>query len=328
MGGQIFLVTLKQVVVCVFYIFIGYFLCKKKLLKKESSGVLSKLLVYCFQPAYTISNLIKNVSVNNVKEYFLLIISGAVAMGIGLIFATLVSKLFSKEKFTRRIISYVLAFSNIGYFGYPLISAVFGEQMLTLFIIFCLPLSIGIQTYGYYILTEKPDSLVSEENLLSEKEKRKDVLKRIFSVPAIAIVLGIIIGLLPFEKPQIVFDILKPAGNCMSATAMILMGIVLANVSFKEIVLSAKPYLISFCRLLVVPALFGSICYLLKITVGLDDNILICAVAFSCLPAGMNVVVFPESVGIDAREGTKACFLAYVFAVATIPFWFYILSIL
>ena len=44
------------------------------------------------------------------------------------------------------------------------------------------------------------------------------------------------------------------------------------------------------------------------------------------MPIGSNIVVYPESCGIDTRDNAKAVFISYVLAVALLPITFSIIS--
>jgi len=239
-----------------------------------------------------------------------------------------------KKCYVRNIYTYVLAFSNNGYFGCPLIAAVFGAEMLAHFIIFCLPANLVIYTYGYYILTNDPAEKLSESAVCAaESEKTEDCgtqneiksakkgnkLSFLYSPPMIGTYVGLILGLLPFDTPQAFYDFLTPAADCMSASAMLLVGCVLAGVPFSKLLKSAKPYALSAIRLLLLPIIFGAAGYFLYKVCGTDKEVFIFFTVLSALPAGMNAVVFPESVGKDGTQGAIACFISYVLCLVTIP---------
>lgn len=211
----------------------------------------------------------------------------------------------------------MIMIGNFGYLGYPLVETVFGSAVNTQFIIFCLPISIVIHSYGYILLTED-----------GEEGNSKFNPKTLLSPPILAVVIGLILGLLPFEMPKLVSSILTPAKTCMSPMAMILAGIVLSSFSLKELFSSVKAYVTSGITLIAVPLVFGAISYLLCYFCSLPTEVFIMVTSFCCLPAGMNVVVFPESVGHDSSTGARTCFCAYVLSVITLPCTFYLIEIL
>lgn len=324
---MIFLTTLKQVGIFLFYIGIGFSLTKTKVIDKKASGILSKLLTYLIAPVYTVSNLSRNVSIDKISTYALLILSGLVVALILIFVAIPLARLFTKNKFERNLYSYLFAFSNIGYFGNPLVEAVFGEVVLTNYLLFCLPATILISSYGYYILTKNEDE---SANNLTKKEKRKLMLKSAVSAfytpPIIGAYVGLILALLPITLPQGFYDFLQPAVACYTAIPMLVAGIVLAGCPFKKLFASWKSYVIGLVRLIGMPLVLGSIAYLLYLYCGLEKAVIVSIFCMVSLPCGMNVVVYPESVGHDSTEGARACFVSYIMAIATVPVVFMILE--
>ncbi len=149
-----FLITLKQVGIMVGYIFLGYILCRKNFINKQASKFLSKLLVFVISPCYTANTISKGITLDKISDYIIFIIAGAGITIIVIFLSKIISGIFTKQSFERSIYKYIFTFSNMGYFGYPLINAVYGAETLANFMLFAMPINIAISSYGYYILTE------------------------------------------------------------------------------------------------------------------------------------------------------------------------------
>ena len=143
----------------------------------------------------------------------------------------------------------------------------------------------------------------------------------------IGTVVGIAIGLSPLELPELVYEFLTPAADCMRAVAMILTGIVLSELSFRVLFTSKKAYYIGVLRLIIYPILFGGAAYLLY-TLGVSREVFIFTVCLMALPAGLNVVVFPEAIGLSGKEGAQACFISYIMVIVTLPLVIFALNAL
>ena len=319
---SLFLITVQQVGILLFYIIVGYFFRRKNWVSDQAGKILAKFLTFFITPVYNLVNLTKNVNLENLITYATLFVAGLVATALYIAISIPISHFFSNQKLQRHIYSYMFAFSNLGYFGYPLVDAVFGSQALVEFMIFCIPLSIALNSYGYFILTD------TYEGKNSKKANIKDILSRIFCPPVIGTVIGLVLAFSPLEMPSLFYEILSPAANSMSLMAMLLSGTVLASYSLKKLFSSAKAYLVGTVRLLILPALIGGICYLLYRLQVLNYQVVLPIMISSCLPAGMNVIVFPESVGMDSSTGARACFISYVMAIATIPIVFSVIEFL
>ncbi len=318
----IFTITLKQVAILIAYILLGYLLTRKKLIPKETNKTFSKLLIYVFAPAYTIPKLAKQIDSAYIMSYLWILLAGITVAVVCIFLAKLCSRFFAERGYERNIYKYMFAFSNLGYFGYPLVNEVFGEAALANFMLFTLPMSVALNSYGYIVLTSDGTEEKQHGFHLAP------LLKKIFSIPFLTSLIGIILGLLPITLPDVFFDVLAPAGNCYSVIAMLMAGISLASYPVKNLFSGIKPYFASAVRLILIPFIMGGVVFALYKLLNFDKNIVICTVAFSALPSGMNVVVFPEFVGKDGSVGAKACFISCILSLITIPLWFYLLSVL
>ena len=321
---MIFLKTLEQSSILLIFIFTGYFLRKKEIINESGKKVLAGILVNLFTPCYAIASLSTQLSVDKIADYLIYFLVGT-ALAVAIIFVALpFAKALGKNKLEKNILKYALAFANIGYFGYPVVGAVFGEGVKALMILFCIPQNIAISTYGYQVLTTKVDENANDllTGIQATDRKWTDCLRFLKSVPFIGTLLGVVIGLLPISVPVFVQNLLTTAGDCQSATAMLLTGSVLAGVSFKKLFTSIKPYVIGVIRLLIIPSILGGLMYIL----GLRGDLFIIATACVSIPVGMNVVVYPESAGLDSTEGAKMCFISYILALATLPIVFEIIK--
>ena len=306
--------TLKTVALLIFYIAIGFILGRKKIVGEGASKTLAAVLTWVVMPMYSVATLSRSVTIEKISTYGKVFVAGIIIIAICLAVCLPLSKAFAKSGYSRNIYKYLLFTPNMGYFGYPIVEAVFGQDILAMYMIFTLPTSICINTFGYMILTDKNADG-------GTKSGKKDLLKRIFSLPMIGTFVGLTIGLLPIELPEIVYDFLQPAGDCMRAIAMLLTGIVLSGLGFKTLFSSKKAYAVSIVRLIIYPIVFGGLTYALYL-LGIDKEIFILTICLTALPAGMNVVVFPESIGLSGKEGAQACFISYVMVIVTLPLVF------
>ena len=324
-----FLTTLQQVAILLLFILLGYFFRKKNLINDGAKKTMAALLVNLFTPAYSISSLSQQLSIDKIRDYGIYFIAGIILTIFVVFLAILLARMLGRDKLQRNILKYAFAFGNIGYFGYPVVGAVFGEPVKALMILFCIPMSIGINTFGYAVLTAKVTDNQSIEGVI-EKRTWAQKLKFLYSAPFIGTMVGLIIGLIPITMPPFVINLLNVAGNCQSATAMLLTGSVLANIPFLKLFTSFKPYLIGVIRLLVLPVIVGSILYVIHlcgVSGEVYKTVFRLSVIVAAMPVGMNVVVYPESCGMDSTEGAKMCFMSYILALGALPLVFTLMEL-
>ena len=329
---MLFSKTIIQVGILLVYIGAGFILAKTKIIKREASKVLAALLTYFIHPIYTANKLATSVSIEKLTTYGNLLLYGTLMTIVLIAVAFPLGKVFAKNKTERGLYRYLFAFSNYGYFGCPLVDAVFGSEVLANFMIFTLPVSIAIHSYGYYILTRDAMSQKGEEENLDKKARVKLMAKRVltalYTPPMIGTYLGLTLAFIPVEIPKLFFDFLAPAVNCYNAIPMMIAGIVLAGCPFKKLFTSFKAYIVGIVRLVIMPLVFGGITYLLYAYAGLPKAVAVAIIVLASLPCGMNVVVYPETVGLDSTEGARACFLSYLMGIITIPLVFTVMQAL
>lgn len=301
--------TLKSTGMLLVYIFAGYLLRRSNKLPENASKTLSTLTTTLFLPAYNIQNLAQNFTMDKIGQ-------NAALLGYGVLFTALViglgrllAKCFAKSSFEEKTLSYAFAIPNYGYFGYPVIEGVFGSAMLGNVMIFTIPLGIATNTYGYL--------LFSPEKKLS--------WKRVLSTPSlIGTIIGSVLGLSGIVIPDFFSGILSGAGSCMSPSSMILAGLVLGKFPLKKLLTGAKSYWLTAVRLIGIPFVLGGALLLL----GIRGIYLMVPLTIFSLPLGLNLVVFPESYGLDASDNARMCFVSCLAAVLILPVTFGILTYL
>ena len=306
---EVFNLTLGKVGMLLIFISAGYILRRNHKLPDNAGQVLSLLCVMVFAPAYSILNLSRNVRIEKLGENLTLFGFGlafaAVAVATGLI----LGKLIGKSPMDKSSLIYAFTFPNYGYFGYPVIEGVFGTAMLGNFMVFAIPCSILCCSYGY---------------VLFQKEKKFDIL-RLLKTPLIAsLLIGITLGLTGIKLPSAVESTLSGAGACMSPCSMLLAGFMLGKFPLKKLFSGFRPYYLTAIRMIGIPAVLGVAMY----GIGLRGSMLFWPLVFSCMPMGMNLVVYPESNGFEkeAGENAKLCFISCVLALVVLPCLFAVIT--
>ena len=313
--GEITNTTINQLILMFFFMAAGFFFRKKRILDEYSSGTISRLVVNLFLPAMVIRSFSDNFKSDVLADKALLLLFASAVLLVTAIMSIFLAKLFAREKNengetvinknTQGIYIYSFTIPNLGYMGYPLVQAVFGDSALTDAMIYCMPYNIYIYTLGMYYLTEH----------------KTITFKTIITPPFLATFVGMGLGLLDFEMPKVITRILTSAESCVSPCAMILTGAVFARMDMSSVFRDWRPYAASAIRLLIIPlaalALFRFI--------GVPEGWILPSVAILAMPLGVNSIVFPEAYGGDAESGAKVCFMAAILAIFTIPVVFALL---
>ena len=301
---EIFKVVISQTVTLFIFISLGYWLKKSGKVTANFSKGLSVSLVNVIGPMLTIRTFANNFKVealaDNAKLLGVSLIVLIICVAIGFPLAWFFSRkngALDRNKFD--VYTYSMTITNIGYFGYPLIEALFGEKMLANFMVFCIPFNMFIYTFGIYILN--PNKVFS--------------LKKLLNIPMLAMVVGMVLGLIDVKFPVVIKNVLASGGDCQAPVAMLLTGVVFATNNLKEMVVAGKVYFAYFLKLIVIPLIAIFILTALKLPMELS----LCTFVLIILPAGLNSIVFPEAFGGDSRTGAQICFVSTIMCVITIP---------
>ena len=306
---EVFSVSAGQTMVLFTLIIAGFLLARIKAVPENTAQVLSKLENNIFVPALVMLTFINNFTAERIGAAGGLFVCGLVTCVIMMGISVLIVRFFSRDEYIRRIYTYGLVFSNFGFMGNAVVSAVFPEYF-TDYLIFTLPMWMLIYMWGVPFL------------LIPPKDGKRSVagrVKALINPMFIALVIGILIGILKIKLPDFIMKVLDSASDCMSPVAMLLTGVTLASTPMKKMLSVKSIYAVSFVRLLVFPLL--TIGFLLLIPV--DKNVAVCAVCAMAMPLGLNTIVVPRAYGLDTSVAAGMTFVSHLMSVITIPavFW-------
>lgn len=299
-------ITLTQLINMFFFMAIGYVFRKKNILDVYAGGAISRLIVNVFLPAMVIRSFSDNFKLDVISDKIMIIVISVIVLMLTAVLSIYLAKIFSKDKSTQGIYMYSFTIPNLGYMGYPLIQAIFGDAALLDAMIYCMPYNVYIYTVGIRVLTSLKNTSI----------------KGLLLNPSImAMLVGAILGLTDIQLPGLVRSILVTAESCVSPCAMILTGTVFARINMKSVFTDWRSYAASAIRLLIIPLFFLAVFK----AINLPNNWILPCVAILAMPLGVNSVVFPEAYGGDAESGAKVCFMAAILALFTIPVVFALL---
>lgn len=304
---ETFSVTANQVLTMFVFMLLGFFMKKKSIGGDGVGSALSAVVVNISLPALSFYTFSQNFNISAITSYKPFLIAGIITMIVSFFISKGLARMFSKDRLQQDIYRYSFIIPNIGYMGYPIVSAVFGEEALLSMMIYTIPFNIMIFSYGIYILNPN----------------REWSIKKMLNPNIIAIFIGIVFGLAGIKLPTLVENIVVSAKVCMSPLAMVLTGFVLASVPLKPVFLDMKSYIAAFLRAVIIPMA----ALLILLLFDIRGMLMIIIVATLSMPFGLNSVVFPEAFGGDSTTGAKTCFISNIMSIITIPVVFSIVSI-
>lgn len=304
---DLFTSTLSQIAFLFGFIAIGFILAKGKILPENSATVLSKLENNVFIPALVMGTFIENFTVERISAARELLITSSIIALIAAPVAILISKLVTKDRYIQKIYTYGLAFSNFGFMGNAVVMGLFPDIFFE-YLIFTLPLWTLIYLWGV------PRLLIAGE----EKQGFLKSLKAFINPMFIAMIIGMLAGVLKIPVPDWIMSLINTSGSCMSPIAMILTGVVVSSISFKKTFLDARIYIITFVRLLLIPLAFIGVATFLN----MSETVYICALCSLAMPLGLSTIVIPSAYGKDTSVAAGMTIVSHLLSAITIPFIF------
>lgn len=152
-------------------------------------------------------------------------------------------------------------------------------------------------------------------------DKRKFNIKDVLNTGVIAAIIALIIFLFGINVPGVVQEVLSMIGEITIPLSMILIGSSLALIPLKYVFSDIKIYLISFIKLIVMPAITYFIARLFT-----SDNFLIAQLTIAtALPAGSMIVMLTTQYKGNVKTASVGVFITTVLSVITIPLMVYLL---
>ena len=199
----------------------------------------------------------------------------------------------------RGVWKYALAFPNVGFIGYPVAVALFGDGALFYAAILALPFNLLSYSLG-------PLLLVGAARFR---------WKQLFTPCIVASVLGLVLALTRLRPPSLVGEMLDFVGDITVPLSLLVVGSLLAGMSAGQVFRSPKLWALTAIRLLALPV---ALCLILR-AMGIDSMVLGIAVTQMAMPVAVNGTLLSMEYGGDTECMAQITFLTTAASILTIP---------
>ena len=292
----------KQILQLFLMMLCGYLLVHFGLLKSSDSKPLSILLVYIVVPC-TIINAFQIEFSKEAASGFLLAVICALIIHI-LLFLIV----YGLDRFFHfsNIEKASLIYSNAGNLIIPLVSAILGEQWVLYASAFMVVQLFIIWTHGKSLVMGK---------------KGTDLKAILLNVNLIAYVLGLMMFLTRLQLPEILRGTVKSLGGIVGPVGMIMIGMILANVDMKSIVKGKRIWVITFLKMIAIPAIIILIMKFSGISRMAAEGVTIVYIALmaTMTPSASTVTQMAQLYDQDVNTSTAINTITTLLCVATMP---------
>ncbi|MCL7988607.1 AEC family transporter [Sphingobacterium sp. lm-10] len=287
------------------FILIGWFAHVKWNLK---SKWISKVLLFALIPILIIENLLKaDLAETAVSGSIIFIL--ALAMNIPAIIA---KRSFAND-YDGSLLKGSFSYYNIGWFGIPIVMALFGEEQMPLIISAYVGNALYGDTIGFYLMSRTKDV------------PTKEAVKKVFQIPAVyACIVAIGLNLLSVELPESVEPVGKVVSWIVSALGMLIIGVTMGDIDFKKVAYK------TFSKILGLRYVAGAIILGLLVFAEsqwfsiLDEDQSMLMLLMASFPIAANLVVFASFLETEEENAALLVGISSILSLILVP----ILSVL
>ncbi len=292
------LLLLKQICVMFLLMMTGYVFYKRGMITDQGSKELGKILLYLVIPVVVINNFCIERTAEKAAELMQSTLLAGAAMLVAIVISHIV---FGKRD---GISCFSSAFSNAGFIGIPLVTAVMGSQYVFYISVLIVFVNALQWTYGVYVIT-------SDSSVISPK--------KIITNP---IVLSVIAALIIFfsgagnHMPSVVTSVFSSIAGLNTPIAMMISGIFLAQSDLLAMLKKKKTYIVCLLRLVLIPLATLAVFKILPFGVTeMKLAIMISAAA----PVGSNVAVFAQAYDKNYTDAVEQVCLSTILCLVVLP---------
>lgn len=280
---------------------LGYALCKLGYMGDKFDQKLSSIVIDVTCPALILSSVMGAELPDRSLILPLLGISFLTYILL-LVYGFWVPRFVSKSRDEQGMIGFALMFANVGFIGYPIVSAIFGPKAVFYAALLNIPNTFFIFTAGVMLVK-------GEHNMKSLSAKV------LFSPAMIAAFVAALMVAFGVRTPDIIARPVTMVGNITIPAALMVIGSSMARLPLKEIIGSPKVYIASLLRLVVVPL---SVYFLFRFC-GVSDVINNINTVIIAMPVASYGTMFCMKYGRNPSLMTEMTFITTLGSILTIP---------
>lgn len=293
---------INQMVVLLILIVIGYGTCKAGIMNQLTIERLTKVVVYIAMPALILHSMTSMGGVS-LGEAGAMLMTSSICYISGIVIALLMTKILRVKQEDKGAYRFIMAFGNVAFMGYPVISAVFGQEAMFYCALYNVPFNIFVYSVGTIMLIKGAGNGKLE-------------FRKIVNPPFIMSLVGLLLFLLGVNIPTPIADCAEMLGGATTPMAMLILGASLAQVPIRELFTEWRVYIVALYKLIALPILTWLVA---SIFLPADSMILKAVVLLAAMPVATNATMMTIEFGGNQALAAKGIFFTTILCVVTIP---------
>ncbi|MCD7715271.1 MAG: AEC family transporter [Lachnospiraceae bacterium] len=274
-----FSIIITQIIKMLLILFVGILCSRLNLIDDHANQGLANLLLLVVNPIVTLMAMQADYEPELVTG---LLISFALAVVTHLLMIPVSNILIKKDgNDDFSIERFAVIYSNCGFFGIPLVQSILGSEGVLYLTAYMTVFNVFSWTHGLGLMTRD----TSDRQHAGFAASLKTLLKNLCTPMIFACVIGLTLFALQIKFPAVLTDTLNCIGNMNTPLAMIIAGVSVAQTNISEMLKNRRIYLVTFAKLLLMPAIVFVILLLVKVDSTVAYTILV-ASACPCAATG------------------------------------------
>ena len=298
------IILFKQLIIMFAMLALGVWMKRSKMMSETTFKELGVFLLYVISPIVVFHGyLVAPTQVNTMR----LLVSFGASFVLLLMIIGIATLIYRKDGLS----IFASIFTNSGFMGIPLVVALFSQEAVFVLSPFLSWLFVIQWTLGIVVVTKDPRSMSFKKVILNPV--------------IIATIVGVIVYFLHIPIPEVLDEFLSRIGVMLMPIAMIVLGSSFAHLSFKNVFLDARVWLMVLVRLFVLPLFV-----VVALSVIAKDFELVAytlLVAMSA-PIGANVAILAQQYNKDITLAASQIMLTTLFSIISMPLMVFIANML
>ncbi len=289
---------------------IGFVTRKKGIVSREGQRSITDLVINVVLPCNIVTSFVQELPDSALRDCAMIFLISVGMEAMCMLYARIAYRNVEEKK--QKCLTYGTLVSNAGFLGNPVAEGVYGPMGLMLASVYLIPVRVIMWSKGIAIFSGESD--------------RRQTLRKVVTHPCvIACMIGIVIMLADLLAgisivPEWLFDMLKTVGRCNTGLSMMVIGMILSDIDFAQLV-DGLVIRYTVERLLVIPGVLGMILFGLSrlgVVTGLSPNL---AVLLAAMPAPATTSMLSSKYNCAPDFATKMVILSTLCSIPTIFLW-------
>jgi predicted permease len=287
---------------------IGIIAKRSNVITESIEKSISTLIMKIAMPALIITSSSIRYSKEIIPNMFNIFLITVISYTLFAVLGMLTSSLFKFDRESSSVYISLLVFANVGFMGFPLAKAVYGDIGVFYASIVNLVFTVGIWTYG--ILLYNSNGKIEWKNLLN--------------IGTISSIIAIFMFLVQLQLPAPIMTALDLTGKMTTPLSMLMIGSLIAKINLKELFGDWKVYWVSLLKLIIFPLATALI---LK-AFGYNKTVIDICTLMAAVPSAATNSIFANEFNVNPVFASIGVFITTMLCIVTLPFILYFLTLL